>query len=227
MATCGLTGLGRTSTLDTTLNTVLVASRGADGLGRRSSGGHVGIDVGEDVDATVLVDQVDVVGGSHTLLAHDLKLGNDILERTTSGEGAVGSDDAGHVAVGSIDDGLVVELVDLSVVGDGSSLLELDVVLDAGTGVQEVGDHGGIGHPVGDGCGKVGRSGSLTTGDTSTLASRLVGDGLRSIGVVLLSILLLLLVRNLCERSSVNRGGKERGNENVLHFGCVGIGSTE
>ena len=140
-ATCRGAGLSSASSLNTTSNTGLVADGGANRLGGGSSRSHVSIDVGEDVDTAVLVDQVDVSSGSHTLNRHLLKLVDDILERTTSSECAVGRNNVGHLTVGSIDDGLVVQLIDLCVEGNCSSLLELDVVLDASSSVEEVGDH--------------------------------------------------------------------------------------
>jgi hypothetical protein len=133
-----LTLLGGSLSLNTTGNTGLVADIGADGLGSGASGGHVSIDVGKDVDATVLVDQVNVADGSHALNRHLLELVDNILERTAGSEGGVGTNDVGVGTIGSIDDSLVVQLVNLSVEGNGGGLLELNVVLDAGTGVEEV-----------------------------------------------------------------------------------------
>jgi hypothetical protein len=255
-ATCRGTGLSSTSSLDTTSNTGLVADGGTDRLGGGSSRSHVGVDVGEDVDTAVLVDQVNIASGSHTLDRHLLKLVDNILERTASSEGAVGSNYAGHRAVSSVDDGLVVELINLGVEGNSSSLLELNVVLDAGSSVEEVGDHRSVGHPVGDGSGEVVGSRCLAILDTSTKTSRIVGGTLLLLLLVavLRSLLLLLLVASLglatlvsCllasrssgsvavnavttldlgERSSVSRRGKERGDKNVLHFDCE-IGSVE
>jgi hypothetical protein len=66
----GLALLGGSLSLDTAGNTGLVADIRADGLRSGAGGGHVGINVRKDVDATVLVDQVNVADGSHTLNRH-------------------------------------------------------------------------------------------------------------------------------------------------------------
>jgi hypothetical protein len=199
-STGGLAGQSRTLALDTTSNTSLVADLRTNSLGAGSGGSHVSIDVGENVGATVLVDQVDVVGSSLTLDGHDLELVDDVLESTTSGEGGVGGLDVGLLAVGSIDDSLVVELINFGVIGDKSSLLEGGVVLDAGASVEEVGDHGGVGHPVGDGSGEVTGGGSLavrtrSTG-TSTSVHVLCSLLLRLAVALLLSGTTLLLLRS-------------------------------
>ena len=248
-ATCWCTRLSGASPLDTTSNASLVADSGTDCLGGRSSRGHVGINIGKDVNAAVLVDQVDVTSGSHSLNRHLLKFVDDILEGTASGERTVGSNDIGVRAVSSVNDGLVVELIDLGVKGHGSSLLELNVVLDASSSVEEVGNHRGIGHPIGDRSGEVVRSGSLSVLDTSAKSSWGIGGALLLLVSGLRSLLLLLLIAalvrslltgrggssiavttvaalNLGEWGSVSRRGKERGNENVLHFVCEN-GSVE
>ena len=64
----------------------------------------------------------------------------------------------------------MVELIDFSVESNKSGLLESGVVLNAGAGVEEVGDHGGIGHPVGDSSGEVTSCGRLTVGSDSASA---------------------------------------------------------
>ena len=131
----------------------------------------------------------------------------------------------------------MVQLVDLGVVGDKSSLLEGGIVLNAGTGVQEVGDHGGIGHPVGDSSGEVACGGGLTVGSSvgTETGGGVLGSLLLSLAVALLlgvsTLLLLLLVSAvvsaititgalLGEGSSKDCGGEKRGDENVLHCEC-------
>jgi hypothetical protein len=163
-----------------------------------------------------------------------LELVNNILERTARSKGAVGSNDVGIIAISGIDDGLVVQLIDLSVESDSRSLLELDVVLDAVSSVQEVGDHGGISHPVGDSGGEVVRRGSLAIGNASSKAGRGSINTLLSLLGNLLALLghLLALLRELLglasgrinitalhlgERRSVGGGRKKRCDENVLH----------
>ena len=144
------------------------------------------------IDATILVDQVNVVGGSQTLDGHLLKLVDNILERSAGSKGAVGGNDIWIVAVGSINDSLVVKLVDLGIEGNGSSLLELDVVLDGGARVEEVGDHGSVGHPIRDSRREIVGAGGLSILDTCAKTSRSVGGAL-SILAVLLTILRALL----------------------------------
>jgi hypothetical protein len=230
--------------LDTAGDTVLVAHVGTNSLGGGASRGHVRIDVGEDVGATVLVDQVDVVGSGLALDGHELELVDDILESTTGSESGVSSLDVGLGAVGSIDDSLVVELINLSVESNKSGLLESSVVLNAGAGVEEVGDHGGIGHPVGDSCGEVTSCGGLTVGSDSAsakasvhiLGSLLLSSASGGAGLLLSSTALLLssttrllvggsiasslAVACLGKGSSEDCGGEERGDENVLHGEC-------
>ena len=189
-STSGLAGESGSVALDTAGNTSLVANLRADSLGTGAGGGHVGIDVGEDVGTTVLVDQIDVVRCGLTLDRHDLELVDHVLESTTGGEGGVGGLDVGLVGIGSIDDSLVVELINLSVVGNKSSLLESGIVLDASAGVEEVGDHGGVGHPVRDGSGEVTSSGGLAVGSGGTSASACV----HVLGSLLLGLTIALLL---------------------------------
>lgn len=180
-----LTRQRRSVALHTTRHTRLVTNIGPHSLGVRPRRRHVSIDVRQHISAAVLVDQIDVVGRGLTLLGHDHELVDDILEGTSRGESRVGSLNIGHLAVSGVDDGLVGELVDLGVVGDEGGLLEGGVVVDSRPVVQEHGDHGGVGLPVGDGSGEVTSGGGLTWGASrgrrnSGVGSR--GDGSRRTG---------------------------------------------
>lgn len=119
------------------------------------------------INAAILVDQINVCNCSLALHRHLLQLVDNILERPTSGQGTIGGNHIGIVACGRINDGLVVQLINLSVEGHGSSLLELDVVLNTGAVVEKVGNHGGIRHPIRNGGGKIGLCGSLAIGNAS------------------------------------------------------------
>jgi hypothetical protein len=196
-----LSWLRSSRALNTSSNTGLITDAGTNSLRSRSSGGHVRVDVGEDIHTSVLVDQVDVADGSYTLNRHLLELVDDILERPAGGKGAVGGNDTGLVAVCGIDDGLVVQLVDLGVESNSSGLLELNVVLNAGTCVEKVGDHGSVGHPVGNCSSEIIRRRSLAVLNSSAKAGRRVHGRSTALGSILgaslRALLLLLLISTL------------------------------
>ena len=107
---------------------------------------HVHVDVGEDVDAAVLVDHINGTHLAATVVGHVLELIDDKLESTVAQSGVGGFDIlvVWHEFVQNV---LVGELVDLSRVGDESLVLEGCLVGESAAGVQEVADDSGIAHP--------------------------------------------------------------------------------
>lgn len=119
----------------------------ADGVGSLP---HVGINVGQDVDTSVLVDVVNAVLLRETLSRHVVESVDDDLE-SAAGEGRVGSLHilvVGHVL---IEDSLLGKLIDLCGVSNLGLVLECCFVLNVWANVQEVADNAGITHPRVDG----------------------------------------------------------------------------
>jgi hypothetical protein len=108
---------------------------------------HVGVDVGENVDATILVDVVDSVDLGAALHGHVLEPVNNKLESTV-GKGGVGCLDVVVVWHELIENSLLGELINLSRVGNLSLVLEGLLVREAVANVQEVGDDAGVAHPT-------------------------------------------------------------------------------
>jgi hypothetical protein len=191
------------------------------------------------IDAAVLVDQINVGDCGPALDRHQLELVHDVLERTASSKGAICGDNVGVGAVGSIDDGLVVQFIHFGVEGDCCGLLEGNVVLDAGSPVQEVGHHRSISHPVSNGCSKIGGRGSLSVADARSSSSLGTFSTLLLLALLATTLLLTLLllsrlaiaIRTLLgsEGRSIGCARKQRSDKNVLHIdnGCVEIGSTD
>ncbi|KAH9868011.1 hypothetical protein IAQ61_007318 [Plenodomus lingam] len=135
-------------TLNTTGHTRLVASRRPNSLGVATGRRHVGINIRQHIDTPILINQVDILARRQPLHTHLLQLIHHILKTPTSSQRAIRSNHIGLATICSIDDGLVRQLVHFGVEGYCRSLLECNVVLDAGPGVEEVRDHGCVCLPV-------------------------------------------------------------------------------
>jgi len=107
---------------------------------------HVGVDVGKDVDATILVDVIDAVDLGTALHGHILKPVDNELEGTV-GEGGVGRLHVLVVGHELVQNRLLGEFVNLSGVGNLSLVLEGLLIIETLANVQEVGDDAGVAHP--------------------------------------------------------------------------------
>lgn len=111
---------------------------------------HVRINVGKNIDASILVDIVDAVLLGETLARHVIESVYNELEGTV-GEGGIGSLDVLVVWHVLIEDSLVGKLVDFGRVSNLGLIFEGLFVLDIWTDVQEVADNSCITHPSVDG----------------------------------------------------------------------------
>jgi len=113
-----------------------------------SGDSQVSVDRRQDLGATDHVDVVDQVLLGWALEGHDLKVIDNRLEAAV-GKSLVSDRHVGIVADDLVENSLVSELIDLGVVTDVSSILELGGVAGkALASVLEVGHHTGIEGPV-------------------------------------------------------------------------------